>query len=133
LVLVKKNQVDKSERDVQNANKELQKAKEALDESYKLLQEIKSPTSGNISQMQASRMIFNFQREKILENKKWIDFTQNQLTLATQKLKEDTIEYEKFKYLELQEKEKILKEIKIAQAKELDEIALMTFKQKEEK
>jgi len=130
LVLVKKNQVDKSERDVQNANKELQKAKEALDESYKLLQEIKSPTSGNISQMQASRMIFNFQREKILENKKWIDFTQNQLTLATQKLKEDTIEYEKFKYLELQEKEKILKEIKIAQAKELDEIALMTFSRK---
>ena len=130
MVLVKKNQVDKSERDVQNANKELQKAKEALDESYKLLQEIKSPTSGNISQMQASRMIFNFQREKILENKKWIDFTQNQLTLATQKLKEDTIEYEKFKYLELQEKEKILKEIKIAQAKELDEIALMTFSRK---
>jgi flagellar biosynthesis chaperone FliJ len=41
------------------------------------------------------------------------------------------IEYEKFKYLEVQEIEKVLKAQKIAEVKRLDEVALMTFGKKE--
>ena len=40
------------------------------------------------------------------------------------------IEYEKFKYLDLQEIKKIIKKQKMLEAKELDEVALMTYARK---
>ena len=41
------------------------------------------------------------------------------------------IEYEKFKYLELEEMKKAIKKQKIEEIKQLDEVALMTYGQKD--
>ena len=132
LVGLKKNAMQKSERAVQKANVDLTSAQDALDLSYKSLQDIDSPQSGNITELFASRTLLASQRGIIKHNQEWLGFTKNQLHQAKEKLKYDMIEHEKYKYLELDEIKKMLKKQKIKEAKELDEIALMTYKKREE-
>lgn len=127
LVRVKKNIMQKSELVVQTANNNLQNAKNALESTQSQLLNIAMPSRGKITELFASRALLESQRAVIKHNEEWVTFAQNALHKAKQKLKLDTIEYEKFKHLELQEINATLKKIKIKEAKDLDEIALMTF------
>ncbi len=127
LVKLKKNTMDKSERVVQKANADLNSAAMALEISYKSLQEIRSPQSGNMSEFLASRTLLSSGRGLIEHNQNWVGFAKNQVEQAKEQLKLDMIEHEKFKYLEVQEIEKKIKEIKIKEMKDLDEVALMTY------
>ena len=131
LVTLKKSAMDKSERVVQTTNADLNSATMALQLSYNSLSDIDIPHSGNISKLLASRTLLSSQRDLIEHNHNWVDFAKKQVELAKEQLKLDMIEYEKFKYLEVQEIKKMLKEQKIKEAKELDEIALMTYGQKD--
>ena len=131
LVTLKKNTMQKSEQVVQKANIDLNRAKRALELSYNSLNEIDTPTSGNISDLLAQRTLLSSQRGLINHNTDWVGYAQKQLELSKQQLKLDMIEHEKFKYLELEEIKKIIKEQKIKEAKQLDEVALMTFGQKD--
>ena len=133
LVSVKKNAMQKSERVVQDANKKLRDAQEVLQKSIEELQEITSPQHGFIAEFLANRTLLDSQRALIKHNEEWVHYANSQLQNAREALKYDMIEYEKFKYLELQEIEKFLKEKKIQEAKDLDEIALMTFGNKNDK
>ncbi|MEO1954247.1 MAG: flagellar FliJ family protein, partial [Campylobacterales bacterium] len=83
------------------------------------------------SALLANRALLSSQRELINKNKEWMQFAQKQLNQAKQQLKKDMIEHEKFKYLELEEIKKIVKKQKQKEAKDLDEVALMTFAQKD--
>jgi flagellar biosynthesis chaperone FliJ len=130
LVTVKKNSMQKSERVVQNANATLNSAHTALELSRKSLQSIEAPTNGSMQEFLASRTLLDFTRANIQHNQKWLEFAQNQLRAAKEQLKFDMIEYEKFKYLDLEEIKKIIKKQKIQEAKELDEVALMTHTRK---
>jgi flagellar biosynthesis chaperone FliJ len=130
LVSLKKKEVQKSEKEVQQKNVALQNAKDALKNSYISLGEVTYPTDGKMTQLLASRSLLQSARIQIEHNQEWIAFAQTQLDNVSQQLKLEMIEYEKYKYLELQEIKKIMKQIKIAEAKELDEIALMTFNKK---
>jgi len=130
LVSLKKNTMQKSERALQNANKILQSAKEALAKSLAQLQDISSPENGVISEFLATRTLLDSQRAIISHNEAWVAYAKEDVLKAQEQLKHDMIEYEKFKYLELQEIEKQLKEQKIKEAKDLDEVALMTFTKK---
>jgi flagellar export protein FliJ len=127
LVKLKKNTMDQSERAVSNANVNLNLASTALEMSYKSLDDIELPNSGTIAEMLASRTLLDSQRGLIQHNKEWIEFAKKQLEDAKDRLKLDMIDFEKFKHLELQEIKKALKEKKIQESKDLDEIALMTF------
>ena len=126
LVSVKKNIMQKSERVVQNANANLSSAYIALEASSKELEHIQLPLSGKITLLLASRTLLDSQRSIIRHNEEWIEFAKKELIDAKEQLKIDMIEFEKFKYLELQEIKEILKKRKIQEAKDLDEIALMT-------
>jgi flagellar biosynthesis chaperone FliJ len=130
LVSLKKNAMQKSERVVQNANKNLLNAKEALRESLAELHNIPSPQQGIISDFLANRTLLESQRALISHNEEWVAYTQKELLEAQEQLKRDMIEYEKFSYLELQEIEKLLKAKKLKEAKDLDEVALMTYSKK---
>ena len=130
LVTVKKNSMQKSERVLQNANKNLQNAELALRESFAELQNIPSPDHGVIADFLANRTLLDSQRAIISHNEAWRAYAQQEVLEAKEQLKYDMIEYEKFKYLELQEIEKILKARKIQEAKDLDEVALMTHAKK---
>ena len=133
LVTLKKSAMQKSERVVQSANADLNSASMALEISYNLLDNIESPTTGTMSKMLASRALLNSQRGIITHNKEWVSYAQKQVESAKEKLKSNMIEHEKFKYLELEEIKKIIKKIKLEEAKELDEVALMTHTRKAKK
>ena len=130
LVHVKKNIVQKSERLLQQANANVNNAKKALEDSLSYLQEIKLPSHGKITEFLANRALFDAQRAVIQHNQEWLQYTQKEVQEAKEQLKLDMIEYEKYKYLEYEEMQKALKAIKIQEAKDLDEIALMTYTNK---
>lgn len=127
LVKLKKSSMQKSEQVLQKANGNLNSASIALELSYNALKDVEPPKSGTMSDMLASRTLLHSQRELISHNKKWVDFASNQVNQAKRQLKIDMIEHEKFQYLEIQEIKQELKKIKVKEAKELDEIALMTY------
>lgn len=128
LVKLKKSSMQKSEQALQQANTNLNSATLALETSYNSLNDITTPKSGKIGDILASRVLFNSQRGIISHNKNWLEFAKNQMHEAKERLKLDMIEYEKFNYLELQEIKQELTKRKIAEAKDLDEVALMTYK-----
>lgn len=131
LVHVKKNVMQKSERLLQKANMNFNNATKALKESLLLLQDIEPPQHGKISDFLSSRVLLDAQRAIIKHNEEWLQYTKQEISEAKEQLKHDMIEYEKYKYLEYEEIQKILKEQKIKEAKDLDEIALMTYAHKE--
>ena len=133
LVKLKKSTMDKSETLVQKASADLNSASTALSVSYSSLDDIQTPSKGSINDLLASRSLFASQRNLIDNNKKWVSFAEGQVNIAKEQLKIDMIEYEKFKYLEFEEIKKALKEKKIQEAKDLDEIALMTYDKKKGK
>jgi len=133
LVSLKKNTMQKSERVVQNANKTLLNAKEALRNSLAELQNISSPDHGFISEFLANRSLLDAQKALIKHNQEWVQYATQELQNAQEQLKKDMIEFEKFKYLEVQEIEKFMKAKRVQEAKDLDEIALMTFGKKTDK
>ena len=127
LVSVKKNIMQKSEQVLQQANASLLNAKEALKLSLEALNGIETPSSGALSAFLSARALLDSQRKIIVEQEAWIAFAEQEVSKAQEQLKLDMIEYEKFKYLELQEIKKIEQKQKMEEAKNLDEIALMTY------
>lgn len=128
LVNVKKNIMQKSERVLQTANANLNSALVALELSLNELKNIDTPTTGQISDFLSARTLLDSQRTIIEHNQEWTKFARNEIKNAQEKLKLDMIEYEKFNYLELQEVKEILVKRKREEAKDLDEIALLTYK-----
>ncbi len=131
LVKLKKSTVQKSERVVQKANADLNSAAIALKISYDSLKDVEAPASGTMLDFLASRTLLDSQRGIIKHNSEWVNFAKNQVKVAREQLKLDTIEHEKFKYLELEDIKKEIKKIKIQEAKDLDEVALMTYSKKD--
>lgn len=119
-----------SEQVLQKANSNLNSATMALELSYNSLKDVEPPRSGTMSEMLASRTLLSSQRELISHNKRWVTFATSQVNEAKKQLKLDMIEHEKFQYLELQEIKQELQKRKLKEAKELDEIALMTYTEK---
>jgi len=130
LVNVKKNTMQKSESALQKANALFLNAQEALATSIQQLQDFTPPTGGQIANFLAHRTLLDAQRAVIAEDEERVALSKNEMQKAKEQLQLDTIEYEKFKYLEVEEQKALLKKIKIKEAKDLDEIALMTFANK---
>lgn len=95
LVHIKKNIVQKSERLLQQANANLNKAKKELQDSLAFLQEIKLPSHGKIAEFQANRALLDSQRAIIQHNEEWLQYTKNEVAQGKEQLKKDMIEYEK--------------------------------------
>ncbi|MEN8302818.1 MAG: flagellar export protein FliJ [Campylobacterota bacterium] len=131
LVTLKKSTMKKSERAVQSANADLNSAVMALEISKNSLNSIDTPLSGIMNDFLASRRLLDSGRDLIKHNQEWVAYSKTQVSLAKKQLKSDMVEYEKFKYLDLQEIKKIIKKQKMLEAKELDEVALMTYTRKE--
>lgn len=130
LVSVKKNIMQRSEQVLQTANANLNNALMELEISLDALGELHTPESGQVSDFLSHRTLLDSQRVVIKHNQDWIVFARNEITQAKEQLKFDTVEFEKFNHLELQEIKEILYKRKIEEAKELDEIALMTYDKK---
>lgn len=127
LVNVKKNIMQKSQMLVLSANQSLQNAQNALQDAYNELELIVTPKSGKIGDLIAFRALVDAQRHLIKHNEEWFAFAKKELAAANETLKLHMVEYEKFKYLELQEIKAALEKSKKLEAKNLDEIAIMGF------
>lgn len=130
LVHVKKNMMQKSEHIVQQANENYKKAQEALRGSLSDLQNITLASHGKIAQLLANRTLIEAQRAIIQHNQEWLEYANKELQEAKEQLKKDMIEYEKYKYLEYEEIQKALKKMKIQESRDLDEVAVMTYTNK---
>ncbi|MEA2072535.1 MAG: flagellar export protein FliJ [Campylobacterota bacterium] len=133
LVSVKKNTMQKSEGVLQQANANLNNALEALEISFSSLGDLHTPKSGQISDFLSHRTLLDSQRVVIQHNQDWVAFARDETSKAKQQLKIDTIEYEKFRYLELEEIKEVLKQQKIQEAKDMDEVALVTYDKHDKK
>jgi flagellar biosynthesis chaperone FliJ len=131
LVNVKKNIMQKSERVVQSANAALNNASQALQTSLEELQLIQTPQHGKINEFLSMRALLTSQRAEITHNEEWLAYAKKELFAAKEELKLHMIEFEKFQYLEYQEIAKELQKIKLKEAKDLDEIALITHARKD--
>ena len=107
LLKVKKNELDRCERELQKANQTLNDAKSSLQEAYLLLETLELPKSGTIQEMLSARIFVSTQRESVEEKKKWVAYAQEQTVFAVEKLKISNVEYEKFKYLDVEEIKKV--------------------------
>jgi flagellar biosynthesis chaperone FliJ len=128
LVKLKKRDLDHAERDLVSANSILTLASIALDNAYLLLQSLGLPTSGTVSEFTQSQILIQAQHYEIEQCALNLAQAQQNLYQMQQRFKNAMIEYEKFKYLELQETQAHSVKIKKEEAKMLDEIGVMTYK-----
>jgi len=132
LVKIKKNDLDKCERDFSRANKDKQNAQSALDDAYLQLKETSALSQGTMAQMLQERTILDIQRNVIEQKRSWLNFASEQVIQFQETLQKSAIEYEKYKYLEIKEIEVILKKRAKLEAKQLDESALHSFMYRQE-
>ncbi|MBV5334391.1 MAG: flagellar FliJ family protein [Sulfuricurvum sp.] len=128
LVKLKKRDLDHAERDLVSANSTLTLASIALHNAYILLQSLGLPTSGTVSEFTQSQILIQAQHYEIEQCALNLAKAQQNLSQMQQRFKNAMIEYEKFKYLELQETQAHSVKIKKEEAKMLDEIGVMTYK-----
>ena len=100
LLEIKKNDLDRCERDLQQANAAFNNAQVSLKEAYATLESLQIPQHGTIQDMLSARTYISSQRMVVNDKKNWLTFAQNQVELAAQKVKKSNIEYEKFKYFQ---------------------------------
>jgi Flagellar FliJ protein len=128
LVKLKKKDLDRAERDLIAANNALANASGALDHAYKILSELSLPTHGSVTKLVQSQMMIQAQHTSIEQCREWLLFAEKQQLQMQYLFKTAMIDFEKFKYLELQETQAHVVKIKKEEAKMLDEIGIMTYK-----
>ncbi len=127
LVQVKKNIMQKSERVLQSTNAKLYRLQDELKSSIVALDSIVTPSSGKISEFLSSKTLLESQRLLIQQKEALLFSVQEEMKEAKAQLKVDMIEYEKFNYLDLQERKEFEERKKREEAKELDEVALLIY------
>jgi len=128
LVKLKKKELDRTEQDLIGANSALTMASRAHEDSYTLLQSLCLPSSGTVSEFSQSQTIIQAQHYEIEQCAHNVVKAQQNQTQMQEQFKSRMMEYEKFKYLELQETQAHNAKIKKEEAKMLDEIGVMTYK-----
>jgi len=131
VVKVKKQQVERIENDIRKINKsilELNREIEELKDSLLLFTLPKTGTFNKIKQIKESQNIIKNQIQN-LENQ--IVILQNRKNELLNELKKANIDYEKMKYLQNEEIKKALKELKLKESREMDEIAILLRKRDE--
>lgn len=128
LVKLKKKTLDSAERALIAANNALSAASDKLNRAYDELSHMRLPAKGSVGEFTQATAIIHAQHQSIEGAKDELRSAEQQQSLMREKFKAAMIDYEKFKYLEVQEMNLNLKEIKDQEAKMLDEIGTMTYK-----
>ena len=131
IVKYKHSKMQEDEATLQKVLARLQHAKEELARAIAGLKELQAPREGNMQNFLALRSLLDAQFRLIEKNKEWVAFEEAQVEAAREELKKSMIEYEKFKYLEAEEIKKLQQELVRKESKRLDELAMISFNQKE--
>lgn len=133
VVKVKKQVVEKIERDIQKINSSILKVKHQIKELQNILFSLTPPQNGNFSLFSQIKTQQNMLRSEIEKLNSQILFLENRKNELMNELKKANIEYEKMKYLETEEIKKMLKKSKLKEVKEMDEIGILLRKNDESK
>ncbi len=115
------------EKSVQSCHATIKTINEKIENSYHELRTMQIPLAGDFSLYRQMQLLKHRVQDEIGFNKHNLLLAENALMKAMQQLKTANIEHEKFKYLETNEIEKVIKAQKLKEAKDLDEVALMAF------
>ncbi len=132
LVKLKHSQLQEAEANLQKAHARVAKAKEELQASKEELAKLQTSKQGSMQEFLANRALFDAQIRLIEKNESWVEFEQNQLQAVKEELQKALLEYEKFAYLEAEELKAYQEKLKKAEAKQLDEIAVLRYAHKKE-
>jgi flagellar export protein FliJ len=127
LVKIKKDMMQKCERELQQVHHALQIARQKLETAYRDLDAAASPSEGEISDFLQSRVIITAQRRIVDDCRHSVASEESRLATAQAALREAMVEFEKFEYLEAEQIKKILLERERRQQRELDEIAVQGY------
>ena len=127
LVKIKKDRLDMMEKSVQSCHTAIKTINAKIENSYHELRTMQMPSAGDFSLYRQMQLLKHRVQDEIGFNKHNLLLAENALMKAMQQLKTANIEHEKFKYLETNEIEKVIKAQKLQEAKDLDEVALMAF------
>jgi flagellar biosynthesis chaperone FliJ len=128
VVKIKKQEVEKIERDIQKINSSILQVKNQMEELQNILFSLTLPQNGNFSLFSQIKIQQNMLRTEIEKLNNQILFLENRKNELMEELKKANIEYEKIKYLETQEIKKMLKKAKLKESNEMDEIAILLRK-----
>lgn len=131
LVKLKKKELDRAERELIRANNALASASDALERAYEILSQLSLVQSGTASELFRSHAMIQTQQESIERCQKALQEAHNNQNLMRELYKAATIEFEKFKYLEVEEAKAIMVKNKKEEAKMLDEIGTMIYTKEE--
>ncbi len=130
LVKLKKLKVDEKERELTKLNNQLSIVYDELQTIKKEIENFEYPKEGNFALITQFKMMQNAIFNQLKEKEEFINFLEQQKQNLQFQLKELNLEYEKMKYLQGEEIKKYVKKLKEKEAKEMDEIALMLYKDK---
>ena len=125
VVKVKKQAVDNIERNIQKVNASINELKYKIKELNETLLSFSLPKEGSFALLNQIKHQQHILREEIEKLKNQIIILENRKKELLNELKKANIEYEKMKYLQAEEIKKIIKEKKLKEARDMDEIAIL--------
>ncbi|WP_456489427.1 flagellar export protein FliJ [Caminibacter pacificus] len=131
VVKLKKQQVEKIQNDIQKINKAVLELSSKIEELKASLMQLTLPKSGSFSKITQINTQKTLLRNEIQNLQNQINILNNRKNELLEELKKARIEYEKMKYLQGEEIKKQLKEIKLKESREMDEIAILLRNQSE--
>lgn len=131
LVKLKKKSLDTAERALIGANNELTIASDTLKRSYEELSQMTLPTQGSVGEFTQATAMIHAQHQTIEQCQNRVQIAQHKQHQMRERFKAAMMDFEKFKYLEVQEMNARIKHLKAQEAKMLDEIGTMTYKREE--
>lgn len=132
IVKVKKQTLDESERELKALHARIYQEEERLQTFSHDLTTIDYPHDGNFGLFMQQRSFLSILHNQIDTQKTFLANLEKEKEKQALKVKKDRIEYEKMKYLKTEEIKKIIKNKNIKEMKEMDEIAIMLYKNREE-
>ncbi len=131
VVKVKKQKVDTIERNLQKINASINELNNRIEDLNKTLLSFSIPKEGNFALLNQIKHQQHILRGEIQNLKNQIVILENRKKELLEELKTANIDYEKMKYLQAEEIKKIIKEKRLKEARDMDEIAILLRKNSE--
>jgi len=133
ILKIKKQAVEKIERNIQKINASINNLKVKINNLENVLFSLSTPKEGNFSIFSQIKTQQNLLRDEIKNFNNQIVVLENRRNELMEELKKANIEYEKIKYLENLEIQKMVKEKRLKESRDMDEIAILLRNDNESK
>jgi flagellar export protein FliJ len=125
IVKIKKREVENIENSIKKINNAIFRLNEKIEDLKSSLLTFVLPKSGTISQISQIKAQQNMVREEIKNLENQINVLNERKKELLEELKKANIEYEKMKYLQGEEIKKKIKEIRLKESREMDEMGYL--------